>query len=555
MKAPRQHQEKATFAARLLRRSVSAPLIVLFLLAAAQTLPSLNAKDVWYPDELRHAAVLRGMLEGGHWLVLHLGDALYPDKPPLYFWLLAGLSRILGSPDPLLFNLAAALSGGVFLWSMIALGRALGLSRRAVLLAGLVLLSNWFFIDRMHQPRMDLLFSAFILLAHLGLFRAASGDEGLRRGWAAFGAGAAMLAVLTKGPVGLLLPVLALVAFLALRGRLRALWSAGAALALAVAAGIGGLYLGGVFIQGGGEAVRALLIDQTVARAGGAIGNRQPFWWYVPQILLAFLPWSLALLALPLRPLLAARAAPLPDGHLWLWTALISGFCALSLIGYKVVHLILPIYGLLALAIALALLRMAAARRRVLFSVIAAMLALAAVAMPLAPSLTAWPEAVRGAWIMAAALAGAALVAAWMRRRGPLAFAAALALAMTVVSAPFYLVTIRALNTVMAPRAVGAVLARHADAGYRLIEYDTDYLGHFHYHSGRWLEGMTSPEAVLTALEQSPCGVLILQHQLLAGLGESADRFEIVMTQQLDTRRYVLARWGEADCPAVSLAP
>ncbi len=41
----------------------------------------------------------------------------------------------------------------------------MGFAPRVVLLAGLVLLTNWFFIARAHQPRMDLLFAAFILTA------------------------------------------------------------------------------------------------------------------------------------------------------------------------------------------------------------------------------------------------------------------------------------------------------------------------------------------------------------------------------------------------------
>ena len=31
----------------------------------------------------------RDMLASGNWLIPHIGGALYVDKPPLYFWLLA----------------------------------------------------------------------------------------------------------------------------------------------------------------------------------------------------------------------------------------------------------------------------------------------------------------------------------------------------------------------------------------------------------------------------------------------------------------------------------
>ena len=153
------------------------PLLSLTLVLAAQVLPSLDVKDVWMPDEARHAAVFRNLWEGGHWLVLHLGDAAYADKPPVYFWLLAGLAWLTGSTGPALFMLAAALSGWGLLAVMVHAGWRLGVEPRTVLLAGLILLTNWFFIERAHQPRMDLLFSAFILLAEAALFRATTGAD------------------------------------------------------------------------------------------------------------------------------------------------------------------------------------------------------------------------------------------------------------------------------------------------------------------------------------------------------------------------------------------
>jgi 4-amino-4-deoxy-L-arabinose transferase-like glycosyltransferase len=49
----------------------------------AQVIPSLAVKDVWMPDEVRHAAVFTNLWQNGHWLVLHLGDASYADTPPV----------------------------------------------------------------------------------------------------------------------------------------------------------------------------------------------------------------------------------------------------------------------------------------------------------------------------------------------------------------------------------------------------------------------------------------------------------------------------------------
>lgn len=34
------------------------------------------------------------MFEGGNWLLPHVGGVLYPDKPPLFFWLVAALYAV-----------------------------------------------------------------------------------------------------------------------------------------------------------------------------------------------------------------------------------------------------------------------------------------------------------------------------------------------------------------------------------------------------------------------------------------------------------------------------
>ncbi len=44
-------------------------------------------REFWAPDEPRYAEVAREVYEGGSFLVMHLCGAVYPDKPPLLFWL------------------------------------------------------------------------------------------------------------------------------------------------------------------------------------------------------------------------------------------------------------------------------------------------------------------------------------------------------------------------------------------------------------------------------------------------------------------------------------
>ena len=45
------------------------------------------SRGLWAPDEPRYAEVAREIHESGDWLVLHLCGEVYPDKPPLLYWL------------------------------------------------------------------------------------------------------------------------------------------------------------------------------------------------------------------------------------------------------------------------------------------------------------------------------------------------------------------------------------------------------------------------------------------------------------------------------------
>jgi 4-amino-4-deoxy-L-arabinose transferase-like glycosyltransferase len=48
-------------------------------------------RDLWAPDEPRYAQVAREVYEGGDLLVMHLCGRVYPDKPPLLFWMSGAL--------------------------------------------------------------------------------------------------------------------------------------------------------------------------------------------------------------------------------------------------------------------------------------------------------------------------------------------------------------------------------------------------------------------------------------------------------------------------------
>ena len=65
-----------------------------WLLLMTPIVASAWARELWAPDEPRYAQVAREIWEGGSFLVMHLCGDLYPDKPPLLYWLAGVCGRL-----------------------------------------------------------------------------------------------------------------------------------------------------------------------------------------------------------------------------------------------------------------------------------------------------------------------------------------------------------------------------------------------------------------------------------------------------------------------------
>src|ERR1051325_5155560 len=67
-------------------------LLVLLLIGTG-----LGTRAPWPADEPRFALIAREMVHTGEWLFPRIGGGLYPEKPPVYFWLLSVCYFLTGS--------------------------------------------------------------------------------------------------------------------------------------------------------------------------------------------------------------------------------------------------------------------------------------------------------------------------------------------------------------------------------------------------------------------------------------------------------------------------
>lgn len=271
--------------------------IALLILAAGYGL-----RDPWPADEPRFVLIAKQMVEGGSWLFPHRGQELYPDKPPLYFWLLALSHQLIGSWR-WSFLLPSLLAGLGTLWLTYDLGRRLW-SQRTGLWAAIAVLSALQFVYQFKRAQIDPTLVLFTTLAFYGVCRHVLLGPHWRWFWTAcFAAG---LGMALKG-VGFL-PLLALLPWAWMQ---RTHWQGLAELGEKNAArwGLGALIVFATFalwfvpmlvlaVNNSDPQYQAyldnLLYKQTATRYLDAWHHRQPLWYFLEIIGLFWLPFSLS---------------------------------------------------------------------------------------------------------------------------------------------------------------------------------------------------------------------------------------------------------------------
>jgi len=255
--------------------------------------------EPWPADSPRFAAVARDMLASGDWLFPRVGGDLYADKPPAYFWLMAGAIWLTGSVRAG-FLLPSLLASIGTIWLVFDLSRRLWDSRVAMV-AALTLLTTIQFTLQAHTAQIDGTLCFFTTLGLYGFLRHLLLGPAWR--WYALGGAACGVGVITKG-VGFL-PFLVFLPWLLMRRRGQVTgpegsllhWSAAPLAALAVIA----LWLMPMVLTSlDGPALAAyrneILFGQTVERYIDAEGHRKPFWYlFTNAIPWLWLPSSLAL--------------------------------------------------------------------------------------------------------------------------------------------------------------------------------------------------------------------------------------------------------------------
>ncbi|MBI3767735.1 MAG: glycosyltransferase family 39 protein [Deltaproteobacteria bacterium] len=476
----------------------------------------LGRAHLWDPGEGRYAETVREMLLTHNWIVPTLNFAHYYDKPPGFFWIVAGCFRVFGVTE-WAARLPAALSAALTIAATVAFGwRRIG--ARAALGAGAILATAGEFVVLGRSVRMDMLLalavSGTLFYAYaLWTDDAAPVGEHARETptWPLYVLPA--VGLLIKGPIAIILPLLVLAAFTALTGEYRRLHrlrpGPGLLVALALA---GSWYL--IAAVRAPDYLWSFLWRQNVDRffeGASGTGHSEPFWFYFWVLPLTFLPWTLFLPGALRRSVQRARHGHDLDVFLLAWLLIVFVFFTLS--RAKLATYLLPIFPALALMVATYLRDVLAApavvRARafaiptmVWAAAIVALTATIAIGTAVRYPAFGW-RAASGLTLLVFPLAGFALARRQRWQTIPVLIAVA-ALASQML---FYRTGVPIVNEFSSLRAAAEV-ARALPENARILAYKTR--GHsFTFYAGRTLTRVRAPEAVAAALEgEAPVGLL-----------------------------------------------
>ncbi|MCS7016167.1 MAG: glycosyltransferase family 39 protein [Gemmatales bacterium] len=263
-------------------------ILAVALTAALCVLPNLGAHSLWDVDEARNAECAREMWEAGDWIVPTFNYELRTDKPILPYWLIMlsyerfGVSEWSARLPSALAGIATCILTYGLGWSMF--GRWMGF------LAGTMLASAILFNVLSHAVTPDAL---LILWTTAALTSAWLGIAHARPSWLAWFGLFTGLATLTKGLVGILLPMTAVGLFLIWERKLSLLWNRWLVWGIVLWLVVTLPWYIAVGVATKGEWLVGFFGRHHVERFTTPLeGHRGGIWYHPLGLLIGFAPWS-----------------------------------------------------------------------------------------------------------------------------------------------------------------------------------------------------------------------------------------------------------------------
>jgi 4-amino-4-deoxy-L-arabinose transferase-like glycosyltransferase len=240
-------------------------------------------------DAGKYAAISRIIYETGDWINLTIHFEPYLQKPPLLFWITTPFYFLMGTTE-------VAFKLPVLLYSLIAVYSTFRFAsvyyeNKIARLATIMLVTSEFYFLFHNDIHTDVLLTANVIFAIWQLAEYFRSKKLYNILLAGLGVG---LAMISKGPIGIFVPVTAAFAHLVFTRQLKNIFSykiiLGAVVCLLVlASGLIGLYN-----QFGSEGLKFFFWENNAGRISGRIkGGNVDYFFYFHTALYIFLPWGI----------------------------------------------------------------------------------------------------------------------------------------------------------------------------------------------------------------------------------------------------------------------
>jgi len=310
----------------------------------------LGCYNLISPDESRYAEIAREMITSKDFITPHLNYVLYFEKPIFFYWLQSIAGMVFGLSEWAMRFWTATLG---ILGCLIAYtaGRKF-YNRRTGLYAAIILASSLLYFGMSHLITLDMTVSVLIA-SSLFFFQIGTLEENnLKRRffiWIAFGISA--LAVLTKGLIGIVFPMMIVGTWVLLLNKWREIkkWYLPSSILIFLLIALPWHILLQLKQP---SFFHFYFIEQQFSRYSTLSANRyEPFYFYINAIFIGLIPWSVFIIQSIKHNWFRWRNRKNNESTLFLFLTIILITLFFSISHSKLIPYILPVFPSLAILI------------------------------------------------------------------------------------------------------------------------------------------------------------------------------------------------------------
>ncbi|MDD6210939.1 MAG: glycosyl transferase [Bacteroidales bacterium] len=296
-------------------------------------------RDYTPNNELRYISIVDEALNNHSLFAFYNHGEAYADKPPFYFWMMM-LARVLAGEHYFwlygLFSVLPAIGIVMLMNRWIRKEQSYSNYRPA----GELLLTTGIFMGGALVLRMDMLMTLFIVLSLYTFYRIYHRKNKPYEKWIL--PVYIFLGLFTKGPIGLLIPLVSIITYIAVKRDWRQLGRCFGWRQFMLLITLCLIWFLFIYWEGGKDYLHNILFRQTIGRGINSFHHKAPFYYYLQTMIYTFAPWSLVYIVLLWFGYYRNRFVS--DVECFFLSVILSSLVLLSVISAKIDIYLLPIY-------------------------------------------------------------------------------------------------------------------------------------------------------------------------------------------------------------------